>query len=78
MRPRLQARESLVSKSPRSGSDCSKKRSSTLGELEHQALGFCADAMYHNADWYDAFEFSYDMSVSNVAIWRPSGVAAAP
>jgi len=49
-----------------------------LGELEHQALGFCADAMYHNADWCDAFEFSYDMSVSNVAIWRPSGVAAAP
>ena len=45
---------------------------------KYQALGFCADAMYHNAHWYDAFEFSCDMSVSNVAIWRPSGVAAAP
>jgi hypothetical protein len=35
------------------------------------ARGFRAGAMYHNADWYDAFEFSYDMSVANVAHLEP-------
>lgn len=29
--------------------------------------GFRAGSLYRNQDWYDAFEFSYDMSVPNVA-----------
>ena len=33
--------------------------------------GFRAGAMYRNQDWYDAFEFSYDMSVPNVAHLEP-------
>jgi hypothetical protein len=31
------------------------------------ARGFRAAGMYRNLDWYDSFEFSYDMSVPNVA-----------
>jgi hypothetical protein len=30
------------------------------------AKGFRAGAMYRNLDWYEAFDFSYDMSVPNV------------
>ena len=37
----------------------------------YNARGFRAGAMYHNQDWYDAFEFSYDMSVPNVAHLEP-------
>jgi hypothetical protein len=33
--------------------------------------GFRAGAMYRNQDWYDAFNFSYDMSVPNVAHLEP-------
>lgn len=33
--------------------------------------GFRAGAMYRNQDWYDVFEFSYDMSVPNVAHLEP-------
>jgi hypothetical protein len=33
----------------------------------YNARGFRAGSMYRNQDWYDAFEFSYDMSVPNVA-----------
>jgi len=35
------------------------------------AKGFRAGAMYRNQDWYGAFEFSYDMSVPNVAHLEP-------
>jgi len=35
------------------------------------AHGFRAGAMYRNLDWYDAFDFSYDMSVPNVAHLEP-------
>jgi hypothetical protein len=35
------------------------------------ARGFRAGAMYRMAEWYDAFEFSYDMSVPNVAHLEP-------
>jgi hypothetical protein len=35
------------------------------------AQGFRAGAMYRNQDWYDAFEFSFDMSVPNVAHLEP-------
>ncbi|HKW32359.1 MAG TPA: hypothetical protein VJN92_05115 [Candidatus Acidoferrum sp.] len=31
------------------------------------AKGFRAGVMYRNLDWYDAYEFSYDMSMPNVA-----------
>jgi len=33
--------------------------------------GYRSGAMYRNLDWYDAFEFSYDMSVPNVAHLEP-------
>ena len=38
---------------------------------KYNARGFRAGAMYRNQDWYDAFEFSYDMSVPNVAHLEP-------
>jgi len=38
---------------------------------KYDARGFRAGAMYRNLDWYDAFEFSYDMSVPNVAHLEP-------
>ena len=38
---------------------------------KYNAHGFRAGAMYHKLDWYDAFEFSYDMSVPNVAHLEP-------
>src|SRR4029077_9220777 len=37
----------------------------------YDARGFRAGAMYRKPDWYDAFEFSYDMSVPNVAHLEP-------
>jgi hypothetical protein len=37
----------------------------------YEARGFRAGAMYRNLDWYDSFEFSYDMSVPNVAHLEP-------
>jgi hypothetical protein len=38
---------------------------------EFGTTGFRAGAMYRNQDWYDAFNFSYDMSVPNVAHLEP-------
>ena len=35
------------------------------------ARGFRSGAMYRNLDWYDSLEFSYDMSVPNVAHLEP-------
>jgi hypothetical protein len=35
------------------------------------ACGFRAGVMYRNLDWYDAYDFSYDMSVPNVAHLEP-------
>jgi hypothetical protein len=37
----------------------------------YNAQGFRAGSMYRNQDWYEAFEFSYDMSVPNVAHLDP-------
>ena len=34
--------------------------------------------LYRNADWYSAFEFSYDMSIPNVAHLTRSEAAAVP
>jgi hypothetical protein len=36
-----------------------------------QSRGFRAGAMYRRQEWFDAFEFSYDMSVPNVAHLDP-------
>jgi hypothetical protein len=37
----------------------------------YNTRGFRAGSMYRNQDWYDVFEFSYDMSVPNVAHLEP-------
>ncbi|MGC2465694.1 MAG: hypothetical protein WA517_10900 [Candidatus Acidiferrum sp.] len=49
------------------------KRAARINDYlrRYQARGFRAGAMYRNPDWYDAFEFSYDMSVPNVAHLEP-------
>ncbi|MGH9734151.1 MAG: hypothetical protein ACRD8A_06135 [Candidatus Acidiferrales bacterium] len=36
-----------------------------------EAVGYRSGALYRNPDWYDAFEFSYDMSFPNVAHLDP-------
>ena len=38
---------------------------------EYGAKGFRSGALYRNPDWYDAFAFSYDMSVPNVGHLDP-------
>ncbi len=38
---------------------------------EFGAEGFRSGILYRNADWYDAFEFRYDMSIPNVAHLDP-------
>jgi hypothetical protein len=38
---------------------------------DFQTEGFRAGAMYRNQDWFEAFNFSYDMSVPNVAHLEP-------
>lgn len=38
---------------------------------EYRALGFRGAVLYRNPDWYDALEFSYDMSIPNVAHLDP-------
>ena len=38
---------------------------------EFEAEGFRSGILYRNADWFDAFEFSYDMSIPNVAHLDP-------
>ena len=38
---------------------------------KYDANGFRAGAMYRALDWYDAYEFSYDMSLSSVAHLEP-------
>jgi hypothetical protein len=38
---------------------------------EFGAQGFRSGILYRNADWYDAFDFSYDMSLPNVAHLDP-------
>ena len=38
---------------------------------KYGASGFRAGVMYRNLDWYDAYEFSYDMSMPNVAHLEP-------
>jgi hypothetical protein len=49
------------------------RRAEKINEYIHkyEARGFRSGAMYRNVDWYDAFDFSYDMSVPNVAHLEP-------
>lgn len=49
------------------------RRAATINEYarKYRARGFRAGAMYRNLDWYDVFEFSYDMSLPNVAHLEP-------
>jgi hypothetical protein len=50
-----------------------ERRAAEINRYGHQygARGFRAGAMYRNQSWYDVFEFSYDMSVPNVAHLEP-------
>lgn len=41
-----------------------------------KALGFRSGSLYRNLDWYDAFEFSYDMSVPSVGALEAQGGGA--
>lgn len=49
------------------------RRAAGINDYVHRynARGFRAGAMYRKQEWYDAFEFSYDMSVPNVAHLEP-------
>jgi hypothetical protein len=49
------------------------RRAARINSYVHRygARGFRAGSMYRNQDWYDSFEFSYDMSVPNVAHLEP-------
>jgi hypothetical protein len=49
------------------------RRARKINEYGHRydARGFRAGAMYRRLDWYDAYEFSYDMSQTNVAHLEP-------
>jgi hypothetical protein len=49
------------------------RRASRINQYakRYGAAGFRAGALYRNLDWYDAYEFSYDMSVPNVAHLDP-------
>ncbi len=49
------------------------RRAARINEYvrRYDTRGFRSGAMYRNQDWYDAFEFSYDMSVPNVAHLEP-------
>lgn len=38
---------------------------------DFSALGFRSGVLYRNADWYDAYDFQYDMSIPNVAHLDP-------
>lgn len=50
-----------------------RRRAAKINEYiqKYQSRGFRAGAMYRNVDWYDSYEFSYDMSVPNVAHLEP-------
>jgi hypothetical protein len=49
------------------------RRASAINRYGKQfgALGFRSAVLYRNIDWYDALDFSYDMSVPNVAHLDP-------
>jgi hypothetical protein len=49
------------------------RRAATINDYARRfhSQGFRAGSMYRNLDWYDVFEFSYDMSLPNVAHLEP-------
>jgi hypothetical protein len=49
------------------------RRAKRINEYAQQfrASGFRSGAMYRNVDWFDALDFSYDMSIPNVAHLDP-------
>ncbi len=49
------------------------RRAAGINEYAHRynSRGFRAGSMYRKQEWYDVFEFSYDMSVPNVAHLEP-------
>lgn len=49
------------------------RRAEKINEFGHRydARGFRAGSMYRKLEWYDAYEFSYDMSLANVAHLEP-------
>lgn len=49
------------------------RRAQRINQYARQfgATGFRSGAMYRNVDWFDALEFSYDMSIPNVAHLDP-------
>jgi hypothetical protein len=49
------------------------RRAKKINEYGHRydARGFRAGSMYRKLEWYGAYEFSYDMSLSNVAHLEP-------
>jgi hypothetical protein len=49
------------------------RRAARINTFVHKygCHGFRAGSMYRNQDWYGAFDFSYDMSVPNVAHLEP-------
>ncbi len=49
------------------------RRAAGINDYVHRydTRGFRAGAMYRKQEWYDVFEFSYDMSVPNVAHLEP-------
>jgi hypothetical protein len=52
---------------------CFSERANKINQAADNlgARGFRAGALYRNTDWYDAFTFSYDMSVPNVGHLDP-------
>lgn len=50
-----------------------KRRAKRINQYvrDFGASGFRSGILYRNADWYDAFEFSYDMSIPNVGHLDP-------
>jgi hypothetical protein len=49
------------------------KRAQRINQYAHDygAEGFRSGILYRNADWYNAFDFSYDMSIPNVGHLDP-------
>ena len=50
-----------------------KRRAKQINQYARDfgAIGFRSGILYRNADWYDHFEFSYDMSIPNVGHLDP-------
>ena len=50
-----------------------RRRAKQINQYVRQfgAVGFRSGILYRNADWYDAYDFSYDMSIPNVGHLDP-------